>query len=187
MVNIKGLPLDIPVTDLLATFTPLIAAVILAYKEEGHNGVKKLFKRIFDFSGIRQRIWYVPVIFLAPLLSLYIYGVMRLANLPLPIEPHTSFLLIPLLFIFFFIGATGEEVGYMGYAVAPLQERSALSTGIIIGIPWAIWHYPSIIKQGHDLVWIVWGTLSTVAIRILIIWIYNNTGRSLFACILFHV
>lgn len=187
MVNIKGLPLDIPVTDLLATFTPLIAAVILVYKEEGHNSVKKLFKRIFDFSRIRQKIWYVPVIFLMPLTFLLIYGVMRLVNLPLPIEPHTSFLLIPLLFIFFFIGATGEEVGYMGYAVDPMQERwSALSTGIIMGIPWAIWHYPSIIKQGHDLAWIAWGTLGTVAIRILIIWIYNNTGRSLFACILFH-
>jgi uncharacterized protein len=68
-----------------------------------------------------------------------------------------------------------------------MQERwSALSTSIIIGIPWAIWHYPSIIQQGHNLVWIAWGTLGTVAIRVLIIWIYNNTGRSLFACILFH-
>ena len=68
-----------------------------------------------------------------------------------------------------------------------MQTRwSALKASLIMGLPWAIWHYPSIIKQGHDLIWIAWGTLGTVAVRVLIVWIYNNTGKSLFACILFH-
>ena len=62
----------------------------------------------------------------------------------------------------------------------------ALGAGILIGIPWAVWHYPSIIQQGHNFYWIAWATLGTVAVRVLIIWIFNNTGKSLFACILFH-
>jgi uncharacterized protein len=35
-------------------------------------------------------------------------------------------------------------------------------------------------------VWIAWWCLYTVAIRVLIVWIYNNTGRSVFAAALFH-
>jgi hypothetical protein len=98
-----------------------------------------------------------------------------------------SWLTIPLLFVFFFLGAIAEEVGYTGYATEPMQQRfGALTASIIIGIPWAVWHYPSIIQQGHDATWIAWGTLGTVAVRVLIVWIYNNTGKSLFACILFH-
>lgn len=187
MIDVKGLPLNIPITDIVAAFTPLIAACILVNKEEGSSGVKKLLKRIFDFSRIKQKAWYMPVIFLPLLMFLLIYVVMYLMKLPLPIKLHIPFLSIPFLFVLFFIGAVGEEVGYMGYTVDPMQERwSAVSTSIIIGLPWAIWHYPSIIQQGHNLIWIAWGTLGTVAVRVLIVWIYNNTRRSLFACILFH-
>ncbi len=87
----------------------------------------------------------------------------------------------------FFILATGEEVGWSGYAVDTLQERwSALTTAITIGLVWAIGHYPSIIQQGGDFILILWATLGTVAMRILIVWLYNNTGKSVFVCILFH-
>ncbi len=185
--KIKGLPLDIPVTDIVAAFTPLIAACILVNEEEGYVGIKKLLRRVFDFSRIKQKIWYVPIILLMPFVYLVIYEVMNLIKLPLAIEPQIHYSTIPILFIFFFFGAIAEEVGYMGYAIDSMQASfGALSASILIGIPWAVWHYPSIIQQGHNLNWIVWGTLGTVAVRVLIVWIYNNTGKSLFACILFH-
>jgi hypothetical protein len=34
--------------------------------------------------------------------------------------------------------------------------------------------------------WIAWWCLYAVAARILIVWLYNNTGRSVFAVALFH-
>ena len=187
LIDVKGLPLNIPITDIVAAFTPLIAACILVYKEEGRSGINKLFKRIFDFSRITKKIWYVPVIFLPFFLYLSIYVIIYLAGLPLPSKFEILFYSIPVLFLFFFLGAVAEETGYMGYAIDPMQKRfGALSASILMGIPWAIWHYPSIIQQGHDASWIAWGTLGTVAVRVLIVWIYNNTGKSLFACILFH-
>ncbi len=186
-VNIKGLPLDIPVMEIFAAFTPLVTACILVGKEEGKGSVKKLLKRIFDFSRIKQKRWYWAIIFLPFLIYLLIYVVMHSMGLSLPEKVNVPLLNVLLLFILFFMGAIAEEVGYMGYAIDPMQARwSALKASFIMGLPWAIWHYPSIIKQGHDLVWIAWGTLGTVAVRILIVWIYNNTGKSLFACILFH-
>lgn len=116
-----------------------------------------------------------------------IYAVMLALGLSLQSEFHISFISIPMLFMLFFVGAVVKETGYMGFAIDPILERfGALSASILIGIPWAVWHYPSIIGQGHNLTWIAWGTLGTVAVRVLIVWIYNNTGKSLFACILFH-
>jgi membrane protease YdiL (CAAX protease family) len=187
MIDVKGLPLDIPVTDIVAAFTPLIAASILVYKEEGRIGINKLFKRIFDFSRITKKIWFVPVIFLPFLMYFLVFIIIHFTGLPLPSKFQISFSSVPVLFLFFFLGAVAEEVGYMGYAIDPMQSRfGALSASILMGIPWAIWHYPSIIQQGHNATWIAWGTLGTVAVRVLIVWIYNNTQKSLFACILFH-
>ncbi len=187
MIDVKGLPLDIPITDIVAAFTPLMAACMLVHNEEGSEGVKKLLYRIFDYKRITKRIWYIPIIFLPFLIYFLIYLIIHFTGLPLPSQWHFSILTIPVLFVFFFLGAIAEEVGYMGYAIDPMQKRfGALLASILMGIPWAIWHYPSINQQGHNAIWIAWGTLGTVAVRVLIVWIYNNTGKSLFACILFH-
>ena len=179
--------LNFSIIDIVTAFIPIIAGCILIYKEEGKSGVYKLLKRIFDFARITKKIWYVPIILLPFLMYLLIYLAIYVLGLPLPGEFHISLILIPFLFMLFFVGAVVEETGYMGYAVDPMQKRfGALTASILIGILWAVWHFPSIIQQGHSLTWIAWGTLGTVTVRVLIVWIYNNTGKSLFACILFH-
>jgi uncharacterized protein len=160
---------------------------MLVYKEEGRSGVMRLLKRVVDFSRIRRKIWYLPVIFLMPVLYGLIYGVIYGLGLPLPVESDSPLRMMPIISVAIFIAAAGEEVGYMGYAVEPMQQQwGALTTAIIMGLIWAVWHYPSIIQQGHDATWIVWGTLGTVAVRLFIVWLYNNTGGSVFACIIFH-
>ncbi len=186
IVKIEGLPDNLPVTDIGAVFAPTIAASILVYREEKLGGLKRLLKRAFDYKRIKQKIWYVPIIFLPPLLYLLTYGVMRLIGLPPPAEWHIP-LLIPIVFVFFFIGAAAEELGYMGYAIDPMQDRwSALTASIIMGLVWAIWHYPSMIQVGQTQMLMAWGTLGTVGFRILYVWLYNNTGKSIFGIILFH-
>ena len=187
LVDVKRFPLDFSIIDILAAFTPLIAASILVYREEGRVGINKLFKRIFDYSRITKKIWYVPILFFPFLIYFLIYITLYIFELPLPVVFQIPFHSAPLLFCLFFVGAVVEETGYMGYAVDTMQNRfGAVRAAILIGIPWAVWHYPSIINQGHDITWIAWGTLGTIAVRVLIVWIYNNTGKSLFACILFH-
>jgi CAAX protease family protein len=180
-----GLPFNLPVSALQAFF-PLITALILVSREEQPGGRSRLLKRVFDQKRIKHKIWYVPIIFLNPLIFLLSYWVMLLLGLPLP-EPHIPFLLIPILFVVFFIPAAGEEAGWMGYAVDPLQERwSAFTTGLILGSVWAIWHVVPDIQAHHTPTWIAWQGLFTVVSRILIVWLYNNTGKSVFAAILFH-
>ena len=148
IIDVKGLPLDIPITDIAAAFTPLIAASILVYKEAGWGSVKRLFLRVVDFPRITKKLWYLPIVFLPFLLYLLIYLLICFAGLPMPSKIHNPFQSIPFLFPLFFIGAICEEIGYMGYAIEPMQERfGALPASILMGIPWAVWHYPSIIQH----------------------------------------
>ena len=67
-IDVDRLPLDFSITDILAAFTPLIAASILVYKEDGRAGIKTLFRRIFDGDRIVRKVWYVPIILLPILL-----------------------------------------------------------------------------------------------------------------------
>ena len=179
-------PRDWPISASVGA--PLLAGLILVYREEGGGrGVRRLSSRVFDQWRIRESIWYVPIIFLMPLLYLLTYLVMRLIGLPLPDEPYFPFLLVPLLLVLFFILGIGDEVGWTGYVTDPMQERwSALTTSIILGLVAAIWHFVPLIQMGRTPTWIAWWSLSAVSIRILTVWLYNNTGRSLFAAIVFH-
>jgi hypothetical protein len=35
--------------------------------------------------------------------------------------------------------------------------------------------------------WVAWWSLGTIALRIVMVWIFNNTGKSVFAVALFHM
>ena len=178
-------PINLSVSA-LQVVCPLIAAVILVYREEKLGGVVRLLKRVFDQRRIKHKIWYVPIIFLLPLLYLLSYGVMRLLGRPLPEEPFIPWLTMPIFFVIFFLAAVGEEVGWTGYAVDPMQDRwSALKTGLILGLVWAIWHVVGF-RQEHQWVWVAEQCFCTIVLRILMVWLYNNTGKSMFAVILFH-
>ncbi len=183
-----NLPVDnLPVTDIVATFTPVVAASILVYREEGFGEVKNLLKRTFDYKRITKKVWYVPIIFLMPFIYVLTYVIMRLVGLPVPTTWNPP-LLTPLLFIAFFFAAAGEELGYTGYVTDPMQARyTALTASLIIGLIHAVWHFPSEISIGQSLgLIILGGVMLAVSFRILTVWLYNNTGKSVFAAILFH-
>jgi len=179
----EGVPLSLPWTA-LQFVCPLVAAVILVYREEGSGGVRELLQRTISRRGIKP-IWYVPILLLAPFLLLLTYGIMRLLGSPLP-EPQITLVAIPVLFALFFVSSACEEAGWMGYAVDALQERwGALSTGIIMGSIWALFHALPWV-QVHGLEWAAWQAFGTVGLRILIVWLYNNTGGSVLSAVLFH-
>jgi len=135
------LPMNLPLSALQA-FCPLVAALILVYREDGLGGAKRLLKRIFDYKKIEPKIWYVPIISLLPFIYLMSYGVMRLMGLPLPDEPQIPYLTIPILLVVFFTAAASEEVGWMGYAVesnaGPMErtdDQHYLGAGVLLKGP----------------------------------------------------
>jgi uncharacterized protein len=86
-----------------------------------------------------------------------------------------------------FVLAIGEEVGWTGYLTDPLQARfEALGASLIIALPWWLGHLPSILQIGGGLDDIAWWFPGAIALRILITWLYNNTGRCVAAAVVFH-
>ena len=171
---------------LTLAIAPISAALILVFRENGVDGAKRLLKRSFDFERITNKIWYIPIFFLIPVLFLLALGLMVFMGAPLP-DPIAPILAAPVAFLAFFLFALFEEVGWMGYAFDPMQERwHALIASLILGIIWAAWHIPLYIFAGLDPLWIAGQLISLIGIRTLIVWIYNNTGKSVFAVIIFH-
>ena len=102
----------------LMTFCPLVAALILVHRENGVAGQVKLLSRAFDFKRIGAKRWYVPIILLMAGVNVIAYGVMRWMDLPLP-APQIQVAAAALMFVAFFVGALGEELGWSGYITGP--------------------------------------------------------------------
>ena len=175
----------LPVSSLM-TFCPLIAAVILVYREHQPAGVTALLKRAFDYKRITAKVWYVPVVLVMPGVMVLSYGLMRLTGVPLP-GPQFPVVAALAMFVAFFVAALGEELGWMGYGIDPMQDRwSALQASIVLGLVWAAWHIVPLLQAQRLPAWIAWWCLFTVASRVVIVWLYNNTGKSVFAATLYH-
>jgi len=182
--SVQLLP-GLPVSSLMA-FCPMIAASILIYREGKTAGVIELLKRSFDYKRIRAKVWYALIILLMPGIAILAYGLMQLLQFPLP-SPELNVLSTLVMFFVFLIAALGEEIGWTGYAIDPMQDRwSALQASILLGMIWAVWHIVPFAQADRSLTWIAWQCLTLVAARVLLIWLYNNTGRSVFAVALCH-
>ena len=170
----------------LFTITPLASASILTFRSQGMKGVKKLLRTIFDFKRITRKRWYLVIVLLPPLLFLAAISCIALLGLSMP-PASMPFIALPVLIPFFFLLAAGEEVGWMGYAFNTLDIRlGSLRAALVLGIIWACWHLPFFIFMiPHP--WVLFAQLiALVGNRILLVWIYKNTGQSVAACILFH-
>ena len=170
----------------LAAFAPVAAALVLVYRDGGTAGMLALLKRSFDFRRIQDKRWLVPVLFLMPTVSLTVYGLMRWMEIPLP-AAQFQLLSALLMFIGFFVGALGEELGWSGYSLDPMQARwGALGASVLLGLVGILWHLTPLLLIGRPPIWIAWWCVYALTIRIFTVWLYNNTGKSVFAAALFH-
>ncbi|MEO6608177.1 MAG: type II CAAX endopeptidase family protein [Aestuariivirga sp.] len=168
------------------TFVPMIAAMILIYRQLGINGVNALARRAFDFNRTINARWILMALLFVPFVCSLELVILRSIGVPLP-SPQIAPSAASLAFIAFFIGAIGEELGWQGYAYPALRKKhSALAAAVVLGVIWALWHLIPYAQMGHDTIWIFWHLLCTVALRILIVSLYENTNQSVFIAVLFH-
>jgi|SRR5271165_4602082 len=178
---LPGLPVSA-----LALVCPMIAASILIYRRQRAAGVMALLRRSFEYRRIKPK-WYLPILFLMPCVTVAGYVVMRSTGLPLPATQRFALLTAPVLFAVLFAAALAEELGWSGYAIEALQARwSALASGIVLGVIWAVWHAIPLIEVDRSLDWMSWWALGSIASRVLMTWLFNNTGKSVFGVALFH-
>ena len=165
---------------------PMFASLILTYREAGWAGTVALLRRTYDVARIRPRIWFLPILCVLPSLGFINYVILWLAGTDIP--PPTFSLVTFFGYCTVFLMTYGEELGLTGYALDPLQERhGALTTALILGLAWAGYHIPGFVISGYySAAWIFWQATYIVALRVLFVWIYNNSGQSLFSMALCH-
>ena len=179
---LPGLPLSA-----FSVVCPVTAALILSRRENGARGAWELLKRSFDFARVKSKVWYLPAILLMPLVSLGAYGVLRLMGTSLP-EPRITAAKTLGLVLAFFVAAVCEELGWSGFAIDPLQERfGAVRGSLIVGAVWAAWHLIGLAQAHRSLEFVAWWILGTISTRVIIVWLYNHTGRSVFVAAVVHM
>ena len=200
------LALQIPpwLTDLLGTFGPSLAALILLSVTTGKKGVTALLRRLLLWRVGLQ--WYAFVLLWPALLSLAASGLaqlfegtapdfahpplLRFSPLPLQVNGIGLLVLLPFAFLQQFFGSSmGEELGWRGYALPRLQARqSALLASIVLGLFWGLWHLPLFLTQGDARTSMPfgWFLAGIVLAAIMFTWVYNHTKGSLLIALLFH-
>ena len=184
------IPEGLPINHLgfLAVFIPATSALILTIRETGLDGAKILLHRAYDWTRITRKIWYLPIVALLPVVYASTLVLLVLIGEPIP-ALSIPVLPVLVLFPFFILFAIGEEVGWMGYAYDLMETRwNAISIAFLLGLIGAVWHFPLFLIQNPPggMMWIAGQCVNIVLIRILSVWIYKNTGSSVFALILFH-
>ena len=172
----------------LMIVAPFMAALLLTWRQNGRAAVRALLLRAGDprlQGGLR---WYLPVIALLPAATVLEVALLRVSGRVIPgFEVAPAVLLVDL--ALYWIAATLEEVGWTGYATDRLRSRySMLATSLLLGVVWIIWHIPAMLAMPSEPAWsfiaLQCGVL--MAMRIIMVWVYEGSGHSLFAVIALH-
>lgn len=176
---------SLPVSGLMIV-CPAIAALLLRWRQHGRTGMLGLLARAWDAKRLRSPFAIAALLLINPALFATAYLVQRGLGVALP-APNVDPLAALVLMAVFLVAALCEELGWTGYALEPLQRRwGAVRASVVIGAFWASWHVIPLLQADRALEWIAWWSLWTVSARILMVWLYNHTGRSVFGVALYH-
>ena len=181
---------------LIGGASPLLAGLAMAWLTGGRARLRDMGRRLVDVRRISPRWWLVVLLFWLAfdLLVAGVALVLGVTDRPLAFawelltDPGALAFVLLLSFVFPLV----EEVGLRGYWLDALQERySPTVAGLLNGSTWALWHAPFVWFPGYYAnttfdpeLW--WWLPSIVLQTLLIVWVYNNTGRSILAVLLFH-
>ena len=176
--------------------SPLVAGLGLAAISGGKAQFRDLGRRLVDWRRIPGKWW--PIILLFWLgFDLVMAGFAVLLGVTdAPIDVNGSLIISPgpLLFlaVLSFVFPAAEEVGLRGYYLEVLQQRlSPAAAGLVNGTVWAAWHAPFVWFPGYyahttfDPA-LSWWLPMIVCHTLFIVHVYNRTGRSILAVLVFH-
>jgi membrane protease YdiL (CAAX protease family) len=173
---------------------PIVAAFVMAAIVAGRAGARDLVGRMLRWRVALR--WYAAA--LSPL-AFFAVGAAAMAATgrgwpdPGDLGRFTGLPVVaaPVMLILLLLAGFAEETGWRGFAVpAMLKERSLLTTAVIVGLLWALWHVPSFFvvesyrEMGLDILPMF--TLGIVSGSILLTWMYRGSGGSVLVVALWH-
>ena len=178
---LPGIPLSA-----LSVVVPGLTAVVLTYAKSGKDCALQFLARAFDAHRVRNRGWYLVAVLVNPAIAAAAYMLMQTTGQSLPGPAPYSLAVIPV-FLFMLAAAVGEELGWSTYATEGLYKwRGLVGAGLVLGAIWALWHLLPLLQLQRPVGWIVWWCVNTVALRVIMVWLYIQGGKSMFLVALFH-
>jgi membrane protease YdiL (CAAX protease family) len=168
----------------LGVFSPLIAAVVAAYREGGRRALRDLVRQLW---ARRLPIYWYPIA-LGLFGAIYVAGVgayrllggadaARWLYLPTNAQQLLAMLIVPI----------AEEPGWRGFALPRLERRfGALAGNIALGAAWAAWHAMMFLLAEMSPASFGLALLNIFVGSWVFTWLYHRTRGSLLIAILAH-
>src|SRR5688572_13731629 len=182
---------------LLGTYGPTFAALLMVAVTRGRPGLHEFLNRYLRRRvGIR---WHLLAVFIPVVVFSCALGAKALggANLPSPAwDKLTLAAFLGRLVFALPFGPLGEEGGWRGYLLPSLEAKySALTSGVVVGAVWTLWHLPMFWVPGAALPPTVAPSvaaaivymLGVIPTSIIATALYNSTGGSLFIAVVYHL
>ncbi len=178
----------------------LLGGIVMTRRMCGATSLRDLARRLVDPRGVKGRWWVVVLLFFPglTLLAGAITGELGASAPPLDLARALALVgnpasLAGLMAFTLVIGPLPEEVGWRGYLLDRMQaRRTALSAALIVGVLNWVWHFPLFVLPGYSDAFSALPptplhlALVVLPAGVLYAWVYNNTGRSVLAVMLFH-
>ena len=176
-------------------FGPMVAALIVAVAFGGAAGARELLRRL-------GMVRIAPVWYIAPFLIVIVpqwagagaWKVLLGGDFAPPGFTEWLARLLPLV-VANAAFSIGEELGWRGFMLPRvLAHRSWLTASLLVGVAFAVWHYPlwfagNLAINGSIVATIqilLLASITAVAFSVMVTWIFSNTRGSLLLPLLFH-
>jgi uncharacterized protein len=197
LVELEILPFELPFYGVLGGILGVgLAAFVVTAATDGRAGVEDLARR-----SLRWRVplrWYLIALFGVPvaatLLAIAIYRTEALESPPGG-WPRALGAVLVVFVLQLLLFQLAEEIGWTGFLQDRWQDRySPLKLSAMVALPWAVWHLPDFfVDEGLGIeqlvtapVFLVIEFIALFFARVLIVWLYDRTGRSVLVVAIFH-
>jgi len=181
----------------LGVFGPGIAGIIMTYREQGKEGGRDFWRRVFDFRRISLK-WYLLILLIYPILHLIAITINHwLGGAPPEFVFIKESMAMPIgilaVVILYLLQSALEELGWRGYMLDRLQAIwNPVKASLVLGVIHALWHLPLFWMVGTNQSRYLSGVEFTLFVVFVVAgsfyntWCYNDNNRSTLAVILLH-